>query len=136
MEKRKGLTREYQRKDAIVEGVNTAFLGVALSASAAGAGLMLTGIGLPLGIAIETGATVCGILAAVVGHLYGRRVNRKLHKHSKMAVFAQTLAGEFETALAEVPKDGQITQLELKRLKTEIERYRGQTAEKGLDRRA
>lgn len=121
-EKRERLTREYQRKDAIVEGVNSALLGVALSASAVGAGLMLTGIGLPLGVAIETGATVCGILAVAVGRFYGRRVNHKLHKSSKMAVLAQTLAGDFETALA-----GQVTQLELERLKVEVERFRSQT---------
>ena len=98
--KRGSFSKKYFRVSKVVNMVDNGLIVVTVGAAAAGTGLLATGVGLPVALALEISGIVTGFIS-LVGNIVSKRVTTKAEKHLKIKTLA---AAKLDTIASHVSK--------------------------------
>ena len=121
--KRGSFSKKYFRVSKVVNMVDNGLIVVTVGAAAAGTGLLATGVGLPVALALEISGIVTGFIS-LVGNIVSKRVTTKAEKHLKIKTLA---AAKLDTIASHVSKaltDDFINDEEFKLIMEEMNKYK------------
>ena len=121
--KRGSFSKKYFRVSKVVNMVDNGLIVVTVGAAAAGTGLLATGVGLPVALALEISGIVTGFIS-LVGNIVSKRVTTKAEKHLKIKTLA---AAKLDTIASHVSKaltDDFISDEEFKLIMEEMNKYK------------
>ena len=121
--KRVSFSKKYFRVSKVVNMVDNGLIVVTVGAAAAGTGLLATGVGLPVALALEISGIVTGFIS-LVGNIVSKRVTTKAEKHLKIKTLA---AAKLDTIASHVSKaltDDFISDEEFKLIMEEMNKYK------------
>ena len=121
--KRGSFSKKYFRVSKVVNMVDNGLIVVTVGAAAAGTGLLATGVGLPVALALEISGIVTGFIS-LIGNIVSKRVTTKAEKHLKIKTLA---AAKLDTIASHVSKaltDDFISDEEFKLIMEEMNKYK------------
>ena len=121
--KRGSFSKKYFRVSKVVNMVDNGLIVVTVGAAAAATGLLATGVGLPVALALEISGIVTGFIS-LVGNIVSKRVTTKAEKHLKIKTLA---AAKLDTIASHVSKaltDDFISDEEFKLIMEEMNKYK------------
>ena len=102
--KRGSFGKKYFRVSKVVNMVDNGLIVVTVGAAAAGTGLLATGVGLPVALALEISGIVTGFIS-LVGNMVSKKATTKAEKHLKIKTLAvaklDTIASHVSKALTD-----------------------------------
>ena len=121
--RRSSFSKKYFRVSKVVNMVDNGLIVVTVGAAAAGTGLLATGVGLPVALALEISGIVTGFIS-LIGNIVSKRVTTKAEKHLKIKTLA---AAKLDTIASHVSKaltDDFISDEEFKLIMEEMNKYK------------
>ena len=121
--KRGSFSKKYFRVSKVVNMVDNGLIVVTVGAAATGTGLLATGVGLPVALALEISGIVTGFIS-LIGNIVSKRVTTKAEKHLKIKTLA---AAKLDTIASHVSKaltDDFISDEEFKLIMEEMNKYK------------
>ena len=119
---RESLYKKYHRGVNIIDGITTTSSTIAIVSGATGIGLLATGVGMPVGVALESVAVVSGIVN-IVGRIVNKRLAKKAEKHDRIRQTADTTLRTLSDIVSKALRDGEINETEYVQVVDEMDRY-------------
>ena len=121
--KRGSFSKKYFRASKVVNMVDNGLIVVTVGAAAAGTGLLATGVGLPVALALEISGIVTGFIS-LVGNMVSKRVTTKAEKHLKIKTLAVAKLDTIASHVSKALTDDFISDEEFKLIMEEMNKYK------------
>ena len=121
--KRGSFSKKYFRVSKVVNMVDNGLIVVTVGAAAAGTGLLATGVGLPVALALEISGIVTGFIS-LVGNMVSKRVTIKAEKHLKIKTLAVARLDTIASHVSKALTDDFISDEEFKLIMEEMNKYK------------
>ena len=121
--KRGSFSKKYFRVSKVVNMVDNGLIVVTVGAAAAGTGLLATGVGLPVALALEISGIVTGFIS-LVGNMVSKRVTTKAEKHLKIKTLAVAKLDTIASHVSKALTDDFISDEEFKLIMEEMNKYK------------
>jgi hypothetical protein len=128
VEGRSRLHKKYRRAVNILDGVCATLGAACVVTSAVGTGLLASGVGFVLGLALEVGTGVAGLLD-VAGVAVSRRCSAKAARHEAIRILASTKLNTVHSHISKALEDCAISDDEYKLILDEVDKYRAMKEE-------
>ena len=121
--KRGSFSKKYFRVSKVVNMVDNGLIVVTVGAAAAGTGLLATGVGLPVALALEISGIVTGFIS-LFGNMVSKRVTIKAEKHLKIKTLAVAKLDTIASHVSKALTDDFISDEEFKLIMEEMNKYK------------
>ena len=121
--KRGSFGKKYFRVSKVVNMVDNGLIVVTVGAAAAGTGLLATGVGLPVALALEISGIVTGFIS-LVGNMVSKKATTKAEKHLKIKTLAVAKLDTIASHVSKALTDDFISDEEFKLIMEEMNKYK------------
>ena len=121
--KRGSFGKKYFRVSKVVNMVDNGLIIVTVGAAAAGTGLLATGVGLPVALALEISGIVTGFIS-LVGNMVSKKATTKAEKHLKIKTLAVAKLDTIASHVSKALTDDFISDEEFKLIMEEMNKYK------------
>ena len=121
--KRGSFGKKYFRVSKVVNMVDNGLIVVTVGAAAAGTGLLATGVGLPVALALEISGIVTGFIS-LVGNMVSKKATTKAEKHLKIKTLAVAKLNTIASHVSKALTDDFISDEEFKLIMEEMNKYK------------
>jgi hypothetical protein len=128
VEGRSRLYKKYRRAVNVLDGVCATLSGTCVVTGAIGTGLLASGVGLVLGLALE-GVTGFAGLLDLVGVAASRRCSAKAARHEAIRILASAKLNTVHSHISKALEDCTISDDEYKLILDEVDKYRAMKEE-------
>ena len=121
--KRGSFGKKYFRVSKVVNTIDNGLIVVTVGAAAAGTGLLATGVGLPVALALEISGIVTGFIS-LVGNMVSKKATTKAEKHLKIKTLAVAKLDTIASHVSKALTDDFISDEEFKLIMEEMNKYK------------
>ena len=121
--KRGSFSKKYFRVSKVVNMVDNGLIVVTVGAAAADTGLLATGVGLPVALALEISGIVTAFIS-LVGNMVSKRITIKAEKHLKIKTLAVAKLDTIASHVSKALTDDFISDEEFKLIMEEMNKYK------------
>ena len=121
--KRGSFSKKYFRVSKVGNMVDNGLIVVTVGAAAAGTGLLATGVGLPVALALEISGIVTGFIS-LIGNIVSKRVTTKAEKHLKIKTLATAKLDTIASHVSKALTDDFISDEEFKLIMEDMNKYK------------
>ena len=123
IKQRQAFSKKYFRMAKIINMVDNGLITVTVCVGGAGAVLLATGAGAPLGVALEVSGAATGLIS-LLGNIFSKRATTKAEKHLKISQTAITKLDTIATHISKALMDDFISPEEFNLILEEMNKYK------------
>ena len=123
IKQRQAFSKKYFRIAKIINMVDNGLITVTVCVGGAGAVLLATGVGAPLGVALEVSGAATGLIS-LLGNIFSKRATTKAEKHLKISQTAITKLDTIASHISKALMDDFISPEEFNLILEEINKYK------------
>ena len=123
IKQRQAFSKKYFRIAKIINMVDNGLITVTVCVGGAGAVLLATGAGAPLGIALEVSGAATGLIS-LLGNIFSKRATTKAEKHLKISQTAITKLDTIASHISKALMDDFISPEEFNLILEEMNKYK------------
>ena len=123
IKQRQAFSKKYFRIAKIINMVDNGLITVTVCVGGAGAVLLATGAGAPLGVALEVSGAVTGLIS-LLGNIFSKRATTKAEKHLKISQTAITKLDTIASHISKALMDDFISPEEFNLILEEMNKYK------------
>ena len=123
IQKRDAFSKKYFRVAKIINLADNALIGVTICAEAAGAVVLSTGIGAPVGLALGISGAATGAIS-LIGNIVVKKATTKAEKHLKIKTLAAAKLDTIASHISKAMMDNFISDEEFKLIMEELNKYK------------
>ena len=117
--------RRYSSAFNAVSNIHSTFSGVTIMTSSTDLGLVVSGIGIPAGIALAGVSVGCGV-GSLISDIILKKVNKKLQKHIAISQLANSKISSIQKLISTALEDESISDSDFKKIVDDYENYQSQ----------
>ena len=126
--KRDAFSKKYFRVARIINLADNALIGVTICAEAAGAVVLSTGVGAPIGLALGISGAATGAIS-LIGNIVVKKTTTKAEKHLKIKTLAAAKLDTIASHISKAMMDYFISDEEFKLIMEELNKYKAMKEE-------
>ena len=123
IKQRQAFSKKYFRIAKIINMVDNGLITVTVCVGGAGAVLLATGAGAPLGVALEVSGAATGLIS-LLGYIFSKRATTKAEKHLKISQTAITKLDTIASHISKALMDDFISPEEFNLILEEMNKYK------------
>ena len=128
IQKRDAISKKYFRVARIINIADNTFIGITVCVEGAGAVVLATGVGAPIGLALGISGAVNGAIS-LIGNIFSKKSTTKAEKHLKIKTLATAKLDTIATHISKALMDDYISDEEFKLIMEEMNKYKAMKEE-------
>ena len=128
IQKRDAISKKYFRVARIINIADNTFIGITVCVEGAGAVVLATGVGAPIGLALGISGAVTGAIS-LIGNIFSKKLTTKAEKHLKIKTLATAKLDTIATHISKALMDDYISDEEFKLIMEEMNKYKAMKEE-------
>ena len=128
IQKRDAISKKYFRVARIINIADNTFIGITVCVEGAGAVVLATGVGAPIGLALGISGAVTGAIS-LIGNILSKKSTTKAEKHLKIKTLASAKLDTIASHISKALMDDYISDEEFKLIMEEINKYKAMKEE-------
>ena len=128
IQKRDAISKKYFRVARIINIADNTFIGITVCVEGAGAVVLATGVGAPIGLALGISGAVTGAIS-LIGNILSKKSTTKAEKHLKIKTLASAKLDTIASHISKALMDDYISDEEFKLIMEEMNKYKAMKEE-------
>ena len=128
IQKHDAISKKYFRVARIINIADNTFIGITVCVEGAGAVVLATGVGAPIGLALGISGAVTGAIS-LIGNIFSKKSTTKAEKHLKIKTLATAKLDTIATHISKALMDDYISDDEFKLIMEEMNKYKAMKEE-------
>ena len=128
IQKRDAFSKKYFRVARIINITDNTLIGITVCVEGAGAVVLATGVGAPIGLALGISGAVTGAIS-LIGNILSKKSTTKAEKHLKIKTLASAKLDTIASHISKAMLDNYISDEEFKLIMEEMNKYKAMKEE-------
>ena len=128
IQKRDAFSKKYLRVARIINITDNTLIGITVCVEGAGAVVLATGVGAPIGLALGISGAVTGAIS-LIGNILSKKSTTKAEKHLKIKTLASAKLDTIASHISKAMLDNYISDEEFKLIMEEMNKYKAMKEE-------